>query len=75
MEKVIDLRKSVYDICQAYSDAAAILAEVGFSEIAKPGMLTTVGRIMTIPKGTRMRGIKLEDVIAAFERNGYKVIQ
>ncbi len=75
MEKVIDLRKPVYDICQAYPDAAAILAEVGFSEIAKPGMLTTVGRIMTIPKGTRMRGIKLEDVIAAFERNGYKVIQ
>ena len=55
MEKVIDLRKSVYDICQAHPEAVEILAEVGFSEIAKPGMLATVGRVMTIPKGARMR--------------------
>ncbi|HHT73058.1 MAG TPA: DUF1858 domain-containing protein [Firmicutes bacterium] len=75
MEKVIDLRKSVYDICQAHPEAVEILAEVGFSEIAKPGMLATVGRVMTIPKGARMRGIKLDKIIAAFEQRGYEVIQ
>jgi hypothetical protein len=48
---------------------------VGFSEIAKPGMLATVGRVMTIPKGARMRGIKLDKIIAAFEQRGYEVIQ
>ncbi len=75
MEKTIDMRKSVFEICQTHAEAAQILAEVGFSEITKPGMLGTVGRVMTIPKGARLRGINLDDVIAAFEQRGYKVIR
>lgn len=75
MEKVLDLRKSVFELCQADKGIMEILAEAGFAEIAKPGMLNTVGRVMTIPKGARMRGIKLEDVIKTFEDHGYSVIQ
>ena len=32
-----------------------ILAEIGFVDILKPGMLNTAGRFMTIPKGAAMR--------------------
>lgn len=73
--KIVDLKKSVYEICQEHPEAVAILAEVGFSEITKPGMLDTVGRVMTIPKGARMRRINLDDVKEAFERHGYQVVE
>ncbi|NLM39473.1 MAG: DUF1858 domain-containing protein [Firmicutes bacterium] len=75
MNKIIDLKKSVYEICQEYPDAVGILAEVGFSEITKPGMLSTVGRVMTIPKGARMRGVNLAEVKSAFERHGFQVVE
>jgi len=75
MEKTVDFSKSVYEICQAYPEAVEILAQAGFSEITRPGLLGTAGRVMTIPKGARMRGIDLDEVAAAFERHGFTVIK
>ena len=44
-----------------------MLAELGFSDIAKPGMLESVGRFMTIPKGAALKKIPLADVRAYYE--------
>ena len=38
-------------------------------------MLQTAGRVMTIPKGARMRGIGSLDIIQTFEKHGYIVKQ
>ncbi len=68
MTKVIDLSKSVHDICKQYPEMVGILKEMGFENIAAPGMLNTAGRIMTIPKGAVMKGIelqKLKDILVA----------
>jgi len=34
-------------------------------------MLSTAGRVMTIPMGARMRGIPLEKVLELFRLRGY----
>ena len=49
--KTISLRQSVYALCAQYPEIREILAEIGFRDITKPGMLETAVRFMTIPKG------------------------
>lgn len=46
---------------------------LGFEAIAKPGMLQTAGRYVTIPKGAKMKHIPLDQVIELFEANGFTV--
>lgn len=64
MSKKIDLNWSVYDITKTYPEVIDIMANLGFDEIKKPAMLNSVGRIMTIPKGAKAKGISIPVVIA-----------
>ena len=50
-----------------------VMKEIGFEQITKPGMLQTAGRVMTIAKGARMRGIDLNKIKQTFEKHGYIV--
>lgn len=74
-EKIIDLKKSVYDLCSADSDVVEILAQLGFKDITKPGMLNTAGRFMTIPKGAAMKKIDLNLIKDEFNKHGFKVFE
>lgn len=74
MEKVVDLSRTIHDICADYPDAADIMEKLGFSDIMKPGMRQTVGRFMTIPKGAAMKGINLERIKETFKKNGFEVL-
>lgn len=69
----IDLNKTVYDLCKEYPDVKNILAELGFSDITKPGMLETAGRFMTIQKGSQAKGIDLEKIKHEFIKRGYEI--
>jgi hypothetical protein len=71
--KKLDSTKSVYELCTANPDVADILAEIGFKDIKKPGMLQTAGRFMTIPKSVKMKGFDPETVKQVFERHGYEI--
>jgi hypothetical protein len=70
--RYIDLTKSVHSLCQEYPELIGILEAVGFKEITKPGMLNTVGRVMTIPKGAAMRDIRMDDIRSALLANGFE---
>ena len=72
-EKVIDLSKTVYELCSSDSEVANILKEIGFQDITKPGMLGTAGRFMTIPKGATMKKIPLETIKESFKNHGYVI--
>ncbi len=72
-EKILDLNQSVYELCMADSDIIAILKELGFKDIANPGMLATAGRFMTIPKGAAMKKIDLEQIKYEFAQHGYVI--
>jgi len=62
MGKMIDLSKTVYEICHADPEVMGIMKEMGFENITKPGMLNTAGRFMTIPKGAQAMKINLDKV-------------
>lgn len=71
MEKKLDLSKSVYDLVKAYPEVADIMKELGFSEITNKIMLNSVGKIMTIPKGAKMKGVSMIDIVGAFMKAGF----
>lgn len=72
-EKVIDLNKTVYELCNNNSEIPDILKELGFKDIMNPGMITTAGRFMTIPKGGAMKKISIDTIIECFKNHGYEV--
>lgn len=73
MAKTIDLNKTVYELCRDDPGIIEVMKGLGFKDITSPGMLSTAGRFMTIPKGAAMKGMDLDAVKKAFRDNGYTV--
>ncbi len=55
--KTININDSVYALCACCPEIKDILADLGFKDILLPGMLNSVGRLMTLKKGAKLRGI------------------
>lgn len=72
--KRIDLNKTVYELSKDDPEIVEVLSELGFKDIAKPGMLTTAGRFMTIPKGAAMKKIDLSMIKQELIRRGYEIV-
>lgn len=69
----VDLDKTVYETCTEFPIVKEIMARIGFAEITKPGLLQSMGRMMTIRKGSEAKGVPLETIVAAFEAEGLAV--
>lgn len=75
MSKKIDLSKSVYELVREYPELAGVMAGMGFTEITKKLVLNSVGRMTTIPKGAKMKGFDLENILKTLRENGFEVEQ
>ncbi|MCT3386324.1 iron-sulfur cluster assembly protein [Lactobacillus johnsonii] len=73
-EKIIDFSVPIKKLAEEYPDFIQIMYDCGFTRIKIPGLLSTVGRVMTIPLGAQAMKIDLDKVRQAFEDKGYKVI-
>lgn len=73
MEKIIDLTRSVHDLCKENPEVTEVLRELGFDQITNPAMLNTAGRFMTIPKGAVMKGIDLGRIKMELESRGFSI--
>ena len=73
-EKIIDFSVPIKKLAEEYTDFIQIMYDCGFTRIKIPGLLSTVGRVMTIPLGAQAMKIDLDKVKQAFEDKGYKVI-
>ncbi|HEY8499926.1 MAG TPA: DUF1858 domain-containing protein [Clostridia bacterium] len=73
MSTIIDLSKSVCEICDEHPEVVEIMKDLGFENITNPGMLKTAGRFMTIPKGAAMKKIPMEKIREAFAAKGYEL--
>lgn len=71
MEKILDLRRSVWELTKEYPELIGIMSGLGFTEITKKVALETVGKIMTIPKGAVIKGIPMDKVIFTLMENGF----
>lgn len=69
--KEIDLQNSIFQIVTQYPEVTAIMIELGFSAIAKPGMLQSAGRYVTLPKGARMKKIPWKQIEKVFAEHGF----
>jgi hypothetical protein len=67
----INSNSSIYSIISNYPDVKNIMVELGFKDIVKPGMLQSMGRIMTINKGCSMKNIDIEIVREVFLKYNY----
>lgn len=74
MAKKLDLNKTVYELTQDYPELIEIMAGLGFTEIIKKPMLHSVGKIMTIPKGAKMKNISMMDVVTTLMGKGFELV-
>ena len=74
MVKKLDLNKTVYELTQEYPELIEIMAGLGFTEIVKKPMLHSVGKIMTIPKGAKMKNISMIDVVTTLMGKGFDLV-
>jgi hypothetical protein len=72
MAKQIDLNQSVYTLVKQYPELKDIMTDLGFTEVTKKAMLNSVGKVMTIPKGAKMKHISMIDVARALLANGFE---
>ena len=73
MAKKIDLTKTVFELVTEYPELIDIMASLGFSEITKKVVLNSVGKLMTIPKGAKMKNIPMTKIVAIFVENGFEI--
>ena len=73
--KRIDLGRSVHALCSEYPELLEVMKDLGFKDIVMPGMLSTAGRIMTIPKGAAMKKIDMDVIVDRLKSEGFEVIQ
>jgi formate-dependent phosphoribosylglycinamide formyltransferase (GAR transformylase) len=69
--KTININTSIHDLVKSYPEIKDIMNNLGFDNIVNPVMLNTVGRIMTIKKGSEMKNISLDKIKEAFLENNF----
>lgn len=73
MKKELDLKKSVYELCQEYPELIDIMKGLGFTEITRKAAMATAGRVMTIPKGADLKSIPMERILTVLKGYGFEV--
>lgn len=75
MDKVLNLDETVFELAGRYPEVVEIMVELGFRDIAKPGMLQTAGRFMTLAKGIKLKKMDAETVKEAFRLRGFTILE
>lgn len=69
----ISLTTPVHDLVVAHPDIVPIMVAMGLDGVTQPGLLNTVGRLMTLEKGARMKHIPLTQLIETLTQAGFEV--
>ncbi|MDQ0196645.1 DUF1858 domain-containing protein [Paenibacillus wynnii] len=75
MGKVLKLEESIFELVSRHPEAIDIMVELGFRDIAKPGMLQTAGRFMTLSKGIKLKKMNIDTVKLTFQSYGFEVVE
>jgi len=75
MEKVLNMDESIFELAARHPEVIGIMTELGFHDIAKPGMLQTAGRFMTLSKGIKLKKMDPDAVKQTFQRYGFQVLE
>lgn len=69
--KKIDPSKTIYTLVKSDEAILNIMIECGFDKIAKKGMIESVGRLMTLDAGIKLRKLDPAFVKEHFAKHGY----
>ncbi|MET3616788.1 DUF438 domain-containing protein [Peptoniphilus olsenii] len=72
--KKIDFNKNLYDLTKQYPEIIHIMDELGFTEINNKTILSSMGKVMTIPQGAKMHNISMEKIREKFNKNNFEII-
>ncbi len=73
--KTISVNTSIYELVKKHPEIVEILFNLGFEDITKPMMLNTVGRIMNLKKGSKMRNIEMPLIKEELENAGFTLTE
>ena len=71
----ISINDSIFNIVTRFPRIKQIMVELGFKDIVMPGMLGSVGRIMTLKKGSSIKHIPFESIVKIFEENEFELVE
>lgn len=69
--KELDLETPIRTFADKYPNFTQDMYDVGFTRIKIPGMLNTVGRVMTLKLGAKAMKLDLKKVMQELEEKGY----
>lgn len=69
----INMSTSIHDLVKEYPEIKDIMKSLGFDSIVSPVMINTVGKIMNIKKGAKMRNIDLAVIIDKFKEHNFEL--
>lgn len=72
--KKLDITKSVFEITEEYPEIIEIMLNLGFTEISKKPMRMSVGRVMTLEKGSKLKDIPMPKIISALKDAGFEIV-
>lgn len=70
-KKLININKTVYELCKEYPEIKNILFDLGFEPIKNPIMFNTVAKVMSIEKASKIKNIDMKEIVKKFEENGF----
>lgn len=73
MEKIIDLDMTVADLVSKYPDIKDVLIEIGFKELQNKLMFNSVGKFMTLKRGSVVKNISLDFIKEKLIEHGYTI--
>lgn len=71
--KELDLSKSIYELAKDDEHFIMHMEALGFDGITNKVSLQTVGRVMTLKKGAKVKNIDLDTVRLYFLEQGYQI--
>ena len=70
--RVLDVNTPIKQLTERYPELVQDMYEIGFTRITIPGMLQTVGRVMTLELGAKAMKLDLTKVKHDLRRRGYE---
>ena len=64
--KTISIHTTIATLVKTNPEVIDIMISLGFTEVKNPLMLSTVGKIMTLAKGAKMKKIPMDTIRHAF---------
>lgn len=69
----LSVHTKIYDLIQEHPQIKEIMQELGFENIVNPLMLKTVGKVMTIKKGSELKKIDMNLIYETFKKYNYEL--